>query len=313
MLVLGLLYCVIVSATYTYDVPLAVWSGKNYISGANVGISKSLTSTDVEIMLQSFIAYEPSICALSQYIHTDEHPEVIVLFAEAQLRSEQLSTNAESLLKFRNILSTAKSSLQAPFIDMSSAFDIHVMNIVRDVQTVSGKIFYFGKGTTLFNDILRLEENTVSSQISKIEDILNKNSKIYSNGKTDFIIVYISTLEGSAKFTETDNIISEVHNLISSHTDNYLCVYTALAYDNPEFNIQFVTGIPVAKRYFLQDTNNTNNTNATNGTVPVFRQYFGGWFWELFLTMFLLVPLLIIGTYAIDSIQTPLFEDKKKN
>jgi len=119
-------------------------------------------------------------------------------------------------------------------------------------------------------------------------------------------------MEGPAKFTETDKIISEVHNLISFHTDNYLCVYTALAYDNPEFNIDFVTGIPVTKRY-LQRINQVPDSNTTNGTVPIFRQYFGGWFWELFLTMILLVPLLIIGTYSIDSIQTPLFEKKKKN
>jgi len=147
MLALGLLYCVIVSATYTYDVPLAVWSGRDYISGTNVGISSDVSSNDVENMLHGFIEeFEVPSCVLSPYISSSgEHPEVVVLFAEAQLRSEQLSVYGGSLSKFRNILTNAKSSLQAPFVDMSSAFDVHVMNIVRDVQAVSGKIFYFEK------------------------------------------------------------------------------------------------------------------------------------------------------------------------
>jgi len=300
MLVLGLLYCVIVSATFTYDVPLAVWSGKDgYISGDNVGISKDLSSKDVENMLLGYI------------VKNDEHPEVLVLFAEAQLRSEQLSTYAGSLAKFRNILKTAKSSLQAPYVDMKNAFDVNVINIAR---IISGEVFYFGKGSPLLNDISRTKEKVVSNRILKVEEILNKHSSIYTDGKTDIVIIYLSNSERSAaKFTETDNIISQVHNLISSHTDNYLCAYTALAYDNPEFNIEFAsTGPEEKKRFILQNT-----TNNTNGTVPVFRQYFGGWFWELFITLMLLVPLLIIGTYAIDSIQTPILEpekaDDKKN
>jgi len=121
-----------------------------------------------------------------------------------------------------------------------------------------------------------------------------------------------------AKFTETDNTISEVHKLITAHTDNYLSIYSAQAYDNPEFNMEFGTKQPqqvLMKRYLSAtlQTNGTNGTNGSNSTVPIFRQYFGGWFWELFLTMLVLVPLLIIGTYSIDSIQTPIFDAKKKN
>jgi len=321
MLLLGLLYCcVIVSSTYTYDVPLAVWSGKDYITGSNVGVSTSISSIDAGNMLRSFILKEETTeGALSQYLHLDQmRPEVLVLFTEAQLRSEQLSTYAADLLKFRNILSSSASSLQAPFVDMRTAFDSNIVNIVNSIQEVSGKVFYFGKGTPLLNDILSSDEKTVSSSRNNLEETLKRHSQIFSNGKTDLIIVYLSSMTASKhKFTQTDETISEVHNYISSRTNDYVSVYTGLAYDNPEYNMEFGSDerrTVISKRYIsgsLQSGNNTNN--QSNATVPIFRQYFGGWFWELFVTMIIMIPLLIIGTYAINSIQTPLFEAKKKN
>jgi len=319
-MLLGLLFycCVIVSSTYTYDVPLAVWSGKDYIIRPNVGVSTYLTSNDAEIMIRSFIQNEKEdseYSPLSQYLHTGNQPEIMVLFTEVQLRSDQLTTYSDSLSKFRNILSSAPTSLQAPFMDMPSAFDGNILNIVNSVQEVHGRVFYFGKGSPLLNDIISREQNTVVASRSDFEGTL-KNSNIFSNGKTDLIIIYLSTMTASpAKFTETDTIISEVNKYISSITDDYLCVYTGLAYDNPEFNMEFgIKRTIMNKRYLsstLQDNNGTTN-GTKNSTVPIFRQYFGGWFWELFLTMLVLIPFLIIGTYSIDSIQTPLFEPKKK-
>jgi len=299
-----------------------VWSGKDYIKGANVGVSNYLTSKDAENMIRSFINNQKDTdCALSPYLNLDNHhPEVIVLFTEGQLRSEQLTTYADSLLKFRSILSSAQSSLQAPFVDMSSAFDMSVVNIVTSIQESTGSTFYFGKGTPLLTDILSRDENAVSSSRHHIEEILRKKSAIFSNGKTDLIIVYLSTMtESSDKFTETDSTISEVHKLILSHTDDYVCVYTALSYENPEFMKFGAKNVPMKR--FLSGSLQGNGTNGTvptdnttsNNSVPVFRQYFGGWFWELFVVMAVLLPFLIIGTYSIDSIQTPLFEDKKKN
>jgi len=318
MFLLGLLYCccvILVSSTYTYDVPLAVWSGKDYIIRPNVGVSTYVSSNDAEIMIRSFINGDSEISALSQYIQpgNKKHPEVVVLFTEAQLRSDQLSTYSGYLSKFRTILSSAPSSLTAPFMDMSTAFDGNIINIVDSIQEVQGRVFYFGKGSPLLNDILSREQNTIVASRSDFEGKL-KNSNIFSNGKSDLIIIYLSTMNANpAKFTETDTIISEINNFISSHTDDYLCVYTGLAYDNPDFNMEFGQKRTImSKRYLSGTLNVTNSTNGTNSTVPIFRQYFGGWFWELFLTMLVMVPLLIIGTYAINAIQTPLFEPKKK-
>jgi len=80
-------------------VPLALWSGKDFVKGEHVGVSNYVTSLDTEILLLSLIHKEFKIGGLSGFVDSKYHPEVLVLFAEAQLRSEQLSTHASSLTK----------------------------------------------------------------------------------------------------------------------------------------------------------------------------------------------------------------------
>jgi len=316
-------------------VPLALWSGKDFVKGEHVGVSNYVNSLDTEILLLSLITKQNNIGGLSSYVDSKYHPEVLVLFAEAQLRSEQLSTYASSLTKFREILRNAESSLQAPFVDMPTAFDIHLINVVKSVHQNQGNLFYVGKGSPLLKDILIRDPKTVVTTLGAFENTIKKNDEIFSNGKTDLIIVYLSSLiECSGKFKETDIAISDIHGIIASKTDDYVCVYTGLAYDNPEYNVEFGTRQPASrKRHMASILQNATApepspapstdapmapspmmpANATNATIPIFRQFFGGWFWELFVCMLVMLPFLIIGTYAIDSIQTPLFEPKKKN
>jgi len=308
-----LLSVFVVSQSYTYDVPLAVWSGKNYIKGQNVGVSDYVTTSEVEDMLRSFFKSE-SHSFLTQYVDTSKgNPEAVILFTEAQLRSEQLSIYASSLTQLQDLIKNSESSLSAPFVDMPSAFDNNVANIAHQAKK-SGKVLYIGKGSALLHDIKRKAPETIVSNSEKLDYTFKSHSDIFSDGVTDLIVIYLSkTTANTEKFEETDKVIKRVNTIVASLTQNYVCAYTALAYDNPEFNMEFGEKILLTKRYVsysLLVQNGTNNTNGTN--VPIFRQYFGGWFWELFVTLLVLVPLLIIGTYAIDSIQTPLFDPKMK-
>jgi hypothetical protein len=307
-----LLSVFVVSQSYTYDVPLAVWSGKNYIKGQNVGVSDYVTASEVEDMLRSFFKGE-SHSFLTQYVDTSVgSPEVVLLFAEAQLRSEQLSIYASELGQLKDLIRNSESSLSAPFVDMPSAFDINVANIAYQAKS-SGKVFYIGKGSVLLHDIKHKVPETIVAISEDTEHTLKRNSAIFSDGVTDFIVIYLpKTTANSEKFKETDKTIRKVNSIVSTYTPNYVSAYTALAYDNPEFNMEFGEKTIITKRYVSYSLQTSNGTNVTNGTVPVFRQYFGGWFWELVVTLVVLVPLLIIGTYAIDSIQTPLFDPKMK-
>jgi len=268
----------------------------------------------VEDMLRSFFKSE-SHSFLTQYVDTSKgSPEVVILFTEAQLRSEQLSIYASSLGQLKDLIKNSESSLSAPFVDMPSAFDNNVADIAHHASK-SGEVFYIGKGSALLHDIIRKAPTTKQMAPHDLDKTLKSNSGIFSDGVTDLIVIYLSkTTANTEKFEETDKVIKRVNSIVSSQTQNYVCAYTALAYDNPEFNMEFGEKTIITKRYVsysLQSNNGTNNTNNTNGTsVPIFRQYFGGWFWELFVTMLVLIPLLVTGTYAIDSIQTPLFDPK---
>jgi hypothetical protein len=290
-----------------------VWSGNNYIKGQNVGVSDYVTASEVEDMIRTFFNRE-SHSFLTQYVDTSVgSPEVVILFAEAQLRSEQLSIYSSSLGQLKELIRNSESSLSAPFVDMPTAFDVNVANIAYHAK--SGKVIYMGKGTALLHDIKRRVPELIIATLEDLEHTLKRNSPIFSDSVTDLIIIYLpKTTASTEKFEETDKVIHRVHSVVSAYTPNYVCAYTALAYDNPEFNMEFGEKTIITKRYVsytLQDNN--NGTNCTNCTAPIFRQYFGGWFWELFVTMLVMIPLLVAGTYAIDSIQTPLFEKTKKN
>jgi len=285
----------------------------SYIKGQNVGVSDYVTASEVEDMLRSFFKGE-SHSFLTQYVDTSVgSPEVVVLFTEAQLRSEQLSIYASSLGQLKDLIRNSESSLSAPFVDMPSAFDIHVVNIANQAKS-SGQVLYIGKGSALLHDIKRRVPEVIVAHTEDIDYTFKKNPAIFSNGVTDLIVIHLSkTTANSEKFVDTNKVIQKVNTILSASTQNYVCAYTALAYDNPEFNMEFGEKTILTKRYVsysLQIHNGT--TNNTNGTVPIFRQYFGGWFWELFITMLVLIPLLVTGTYAIDSIQTPLFDPKMK-
>jgi len=175
-----LVICVIVCYGYTYDVPLAVWSGTDYLKGSNIRESRYITPGETEQLIRSFVNRDHFRGILSDYANFDSNkrPEVIVLFIEAQLRSEQLSTYAHSLISFRDILKTSASSLQVPFVDMSTAFDGHVINIVKSIHETKGKVYYFGKGSHLLKDILYLNpDNTVVVHKHELENTFKKNFK----------------------------------------------------------------------------------------------------------------------------------------
>jgi len=325
---------VLCSSRFASDVPLAIWSGESYLSGQNIGISVPLVLNDVESTFQSLFSSGSGI--LKNYFSPPLDPEVVVLFLEPELRSEQLSVYASSLTKLKNLLKSEKSSVFAPFVDLELSLESAVMGMVDTIVSTSGNVFYVGESLPPF------AQNDPPSTVIAIDDfkeVITKNSKIFTNSKTDLIIVYLNSGASQDKFKETDKVINLVHTIISSSTSKYVALYTALTYADPHLKMDFSSSNQ--KRSLSQSSSNvsapgpvpgsvptsfptpqpaTNSSpapspfnNQTNQTViPIFRQYFGGWFWELVIVSSILIPLLLIAVFAIDGIQTPLFETKKK-
>jgi len=263
---------------------------------------------------------------LKNYISPTMDPEVVILFLEPELRSEDLSVYASSFTNLKNLLKTEKSSLYAPFVDLELSLESTVLSLVDTTVSNSGKVFHVGGSRPSF---AQSRPKTVIN-IADVQEIITEYSQIFTNSKTDLIIVYLSSNGASQeKFKETDTVINLVHTIISSSTTKYVALYTALSYADPHLQMDYSSSH--LKRSLSQTGNNTapspsivpvpspfsNGTNTTvptngNTTIPIFRQYFGGWFWELVIVCTVLIPLLLISVFAIDSIQTPIFESKKK-
>jgi len=301
-----LLSVVVISSRFVTDVPLAIWCGEGYLNGQNIPVSTTLLPNDVEYLLHAFVvASDTSEGYLSQYLNLNMKPEVVVIFAERKIRSDQMSTYKNSFTNLRNLIKTEKSSLVAPFVDLSISFDNSIVNVAKSTP---GSVFYVGKVSTLLHDIKRKVPTIVHIK-GNLEETISDN--IFSNGVTDLIIVYldsmVSTLDN--KFMASDATIESVQRYISSKTSKYVGVYTGLEYDAPQLKTKFATDLLHSKRHILQNPENATNNNMT---LNIFQQYFGGWFWELFIICVILIPLLVIGVFAIDGIQTPLFDSKIK-
>jgi len=320
--ILSLLFAIVSlsSARFAADVPFAIWSGAGYLTGQNIAVTNTLTPSEVGDLLYSFASSSGKTGVLSQYASPKSIPEVIVIFAEHKIRSDQVSTHKKSFTNLKNYLQTEESSLFAPFVDLAVSFDSFVVNLayttqVQNGQVQNGQVFYVGKGSILLHDLTRRVPSTTILTLEKFAQVFSK-SAIFSNGVTDIIIVYLDSKLPSLdiKFKESDDTIKSVQTLVSSKTSKYVSAYVGLECDELQLTTKFADREPQyvynSKRFILQYANGTSNN--TNATIPIFRQYFGGWFWELFLICIILIPLLIIGVFGINGIQTPIFEDVKK-
>jgi len=317
---------VLSSSRFAADVPLAIWSGESYLSGQNIGISVPLVLNDVHSTFQSLFLSGSGI--IKNYFSPTLDPEVVVLFLEPELRSEQLSVHASSFTNLKYLLKNEKSSLFAPFVDLEFSLDNTVVSLIDTTITNEGNVFYVGESLPPFAQ--RGAPSRTFTDINDFKEFITKNTIIFTNSKTDLIIVYLHSDASQDKFKETDLDIKLVHTIISSSTTKYVALYTALSYADPHLKMDFSSSHQ--KRSLSQETNSSapvpesgipqpafNSSpapspfsNQTNATIPIFRQYFGGWFWELVIVCSVLIPLLIISVFAIDSIQTPIFESKKK-
>jgi len=311
VVILSILFSVVLASRMYSDVPLVVWSGDRFFDAQNVGISTSITYTDAELFLQSFIkSTAPLDGELSKYLPNGK-PEVIVLFVESKLRSNQLSLYSHSFVNLKKLMETSSSSLYAPFVDLSVSFDRTITNMAYSTKLNSGEVIYFGKGSILLHDIRDKVPSTI--EMKNIEREIKAHSEIFSNDVTDLIIVHLdsSITPPEDRFSSSDSILNRVQNIVSSKTQKYVGVYTALSYDEPTLNMDFAVREREISKRFITHTVAVQQNN-TNTTIPIFRQYFGGWFWELILVCMVLIPMLVTGVYAIDAIQTPLFDSKPK-
>jgi len=298
-------------ASYTWahfasDVPLFAWSGESSL-GKNLAVSAALTAQDVESLLDAVLQGRNIPSTFSSQPLTLK-PELLILFLEPHLRIDQIAALPTQFSVLKNAMQNGASSLYAPHVDLPESLSAVIVNAVLAAKANDATTIYAGRGTSLLPDLKRREPSVQAVTIPKLQEILSSDTDIFNNGKTDLVIVHLDHAYQDLvdKFEKTNNVINQVHLLLSHKTSSYLALYTGLAYDDPLWLVDF--GDNAIKRAFeaFQDVQFYDQSNITNGTTPTwFQQFFPGWFWEVALVVVFVLPIIFTGYSCLMSIQAP--------
>eukprot|EP01119_Soliformovum_irregulare_P021175 TRINITY_DN69_c0_g1_i1.p1 TRINITY_DN69_c0_g1~~TRINITY_DN69_c0_g1_i1.p1 ORF type:complete len:313 (-),score=80.49 TRINITY_DN69_c0_g1_i1:156-1034(-) len=194
--------------------PVLAWSNINYFTGRNLQINE-IVSTNL-------------FNRGSRYVDDEKKPEVIFIFAEPELRTEQLSllTHSHSV----NPNGGALGNLKA-LIESYSTSSITLPYTSSD----NGKI-----ASTIVDNIVNKYETssiTVSDQESRnkmLKDITYGQWDILKNGKTE--VVYVTFQSPSVhgdgasvieNYKADDEFIMQVHNALKSQSVPYAAAFTS--------------------------------------------------------------------------------------
>jgi len=290
------------------DVPLFLWSGEKYVQAKNLGFSSGLSTADVGALFDSVTGDNPVPTPLSKLLNKPQ-PEVFVIFVEPHLSLAKLVSSSSKLSALQNVMQTSTGSFYAPYVDVPESL-LPTVILSSSESKESASVIYAGKGATILPELKIRVPKVKAVTLNNLEKVLS-SSKIFNNGVTDVVIVHFDVQESSdEQFTRANELIQSVQSIISQKTSNYVAVYTGLQADEVE-DREF------QKRMYMQYQDFSfldldNNTNSTNGTINWFQTFFPGWFWEVFLLFMFVIPIIITGFCQLMSIQTPLFEERKK-
>eukprot|EP01124_Arcella_intermedia_P019454 TRINITY_DN2676_c0_g1_i1.p1 TRINITY_DN2676_c0_g1~~TRINITY_DN2676_c0_g1_i1.p1 ORF type:complete len:303 (+),score=64.47 TRINITY_DN2676_c0_g1_i1:50-958(+) len=279
---------------FVAEVPAAIWSPQEFSE-------------------QPLISDVLSLKEFEEVINSKISREINFIFVEPQMRSYHISLYKDSFPHLRKMMKE-QFSLQIPSIDLQFSLRGSLINAAQKNINRQGKVIYAGSSSSVQQDLMTKFPQTISTSIANLKDVIAENALLL-NKVPDLVIVYLDSKSSNLeyKYKESDNTINQVIQDLDSLTGDYTAIYTALQYDDPHYTTSFATSLS-QKRFALEvlDILNSTSNTSSNSTIPVFRQYFGGWFWELFLVCMFVIPSLLIGVFSINNVQTPLFETKKK-
>jgi len=293
-----------------YDIPCLFWSGENYFSGKESMVTQPVFARDVQNVLELFLASgNGQQTPFAPYLNANgKIPEVIVLFLEPQLRTDQLASG--EFTSVENALKNSVTSIVAPNarLDGKASF---VEDTLKSASTIianrqsGAKVIYSGLGYS------SLTETKDVVEIVRVKELIKylQSSNIFSNGVTDLLIVRLDTKQSSSiKFSSDNVFLNQVQEVVAKSTGgNYIAIFTAEQPEVPEINWQPRGS---AKRMIGDFRFKVAQTNSSNNTSPTFSQLFPGWFWQGFLIIAVMFVIGGVGYWSMAQLQTP---DKWEN
>jgi len=296
----------------SYTVPVFMWSDKEIFLNAQV--YDTITTGDVEFALASLLHKDTSKTSkLSSSINQNvAAPEVVILFVEPELRTDQVpylssafasSPAGGSFSHIKKALENAGSSLVMPYaaVDDVSLLDEVLLDTFESINNAN--IFMANvAGSTLFSRLRRLNGVKLVNLDSLMTEM--KSAHAFDNGVTDLVVVSF----GDNDFSEHDEIVGSVlANIRAASKGNYAAIYTA----NVPVASKLTWSFERHARSEFQDTiqyimaDDINGSNSSNITTHHLVNYFPGPFIEVLLVCSILITMLFTGGCAIFSLQTP--------
>jgi len=221
----------------TFTSPVFMWSNTQYFGGKNVHVNEY---TPVDYLTGTILKKETGN-PLAQYFTGAKAPEVIFVFLEPELRTEQfpllagsysLHPNGGAFSKLKGTLeSFASSSLVIPYthVGEEEAIGTTVVEEIAKQLDKQASIIIASKNPESFQ--------TLASRASRVslEDLkkmATKDWNIFSNGVTDIVVVcfdspavHASNVDQVATSYATDDAF--VHDLLQKVQGSYLAIFTA--------------------------------------------------------------------------------------
>jgi len=297
-MILPFILFVVTIANFVPDVPLFAWSGESYLLGKNRQITQTLTTKEIPLLVGSMLS---STKDFQQYVSPDgKLPELIVLFLEPKLRSDEVIRYSSALPFLRNMVEGSTSSIYSPFVQMDDNLLFPLVQVASAAQKNGASVFYHGKGA--LGDFL---QEKIPSLINT--DISSLAPTVFSNGVVDLLFVELHSELPTLpqRLAETDSTIERINKMITSVSSQYISIYTGLRHHQVEDEIHpYVPESHHHKRnsYIFFDQN--NSIPDDNVTLPHwFNRWFPGWFWELFIVCLIILIICFFGTMTLFSLQ----------
>eukprot|EP01118_Nematostelium_gracile_P020451 TRINITY_DN991_c0_g1_i1.p1 TRINITY_DN991_c0_g1~~TRINITY_DN991_c0_g1_i1.p1 ORF type:complete len:345 (+),score=105.47 TRINITY_DN991_c0_g1_i1:91-1035(+) len=220
------------SASFTS--PLFLWSNTKVFNGQNLQVSDLIQTQ------QLFGAMMGQKNDFSKYVNDGVEPEVIVLFIEPQLRSEQFPMLAQAYDSqphggaFTNLKALiegyAASSIVIPYSTPRFSAGSMIRELIPFMKTRGGSVF-----VARDSDFVLEELNLNGVQILTLDALKQKADgkwDILSNGKTDLIVVGFNSPVvdpeniqiASAAYAKDDQYIKDV---VSGLGQDYVAAFTS--------------------------------------------------------------------------------------
>jgi len=200
-----------------------MWSNTQFFNGVNLQSVDYISASDLSRAIQR------KDSTLNPYISSTSAPELIVVFAEPSLRTEQISVlshsfnkqpNGGALSNIKRMIETSTSSMVLPHAESQS------------MAFASNLISYFKQNVA---SVVSVGANGIS--VSELMENLNDKSwSVLNNKQTDLIVVYFSSPEIPHMYDESsvhtsyaadDASVASIISAIEKLGASYLAVFTA--------------------------------------------------------------------------------------